>query len=195
MNRKWSTEKEDNRNLRVYLCVSRTKDNKDIPDFKQRRNSFIAYENKESIGKRFKEFVKDGVLREKSRLYCSVNLRNEEKLRRMLVAELLLNDNIKPITHLNSILAGLAAKKECALEKKWLFDFDSKDEELLNSFVNDMKLSPNGEDLEIEVTKTVNGFAVVCNHGFDTRKLLEKYKDYVELKKDDMLFMKIEENK
>ena len=58
-----------------------------------------------------------------------------------------------------------------------------------------MKLSPNGEDLEIEVTKTVNGFAVVCNHGFDTRKLLEKYKDVVELKKDDMLFMKIEENK
>ena len=34
--------------------------------------------------------------------------------------------------------------------------------------------------------KTPNGYAVILEHGFDTRELLSKWKD-VELKRDDML--------
>ena len=42
----------------------------------------------------------------------------------------------------------------------------------------------------IEKYKTPNGYAIIIPHGFDTRVLMEKWKDYdITLKKDDLLFL------
>ena len=41
----------------------------------------------------------------------------------------------------------------------------------------------------IETHKTPHGYAVIVKHGFDTRKLLEKWGKDVELKRDDMLLV------
>ena len=43
--------------------------------------------------------------------------------------------------------------------------------------------------------KTPNGYAIVCQHGFDTRELMEKWKDYdITLKKDELLFLDMKES-
>lgn len=45
---------------------------------------------------------------------------------------------------------------------------------------------------KIERHKTPHGYAIVVPHGFDTRELMEKWKDYdITLKKDELLFLDI----
>ena len=117
-------------------------------------------------------------------MYVSVNARDEEKVKRELMHELF--DNNVELTKLQSKLASLAAKSKCAAEKKWMFDFDSEDKDLLNNFVSELEYLT---ELEPEVHKTPNGYAVVVSRGFDTRDLLSRY-EFVELKRDDMLCLK-----
>lgn len=51
-------------------------------------------------------------------------------------------------------------------------------------------------DYEIEAHKTPHGYAIVVPHGFDTRKLMETWKDYdITLKKDELLFLDMITNK
>ena len=65
------------------------------------------------------------------------------------------------------------------------FDFDEKDKSLLDQFICDIPV--NTESYE-----TPHGYATVCEHGFDTRKLMEKWKDQdITLKKDELLFLNI----
>lgn len=69
-------------NLYVYLIRSRNKDNKDISNFKERAKTILEYkENEDRVIKEFHRFAADGVQGEKTRLYRSVNSRNEEKIR------------------------------------------------------------------------------------------------------------------
>jgi len=94
-------------------------------------------------------------------------------------------------------IAAIASKTENAYEKnKWLFDFDPIEnvdlEESLKSFVEDVYQAYNETDnrkepLEVIKHKTPNGYAVITTQRFDTRKLMEKWKDNVELKRDDLL--------
>ena len=51
----------------------------------------------------------------------------------------LFDDNVE-LTKLDSKLASLAAKSKCAAEKKWMFDFNSKNESLLNEFVKELEV-------------------------------------------------------
>ena len=89
-----------------------------------------------------------------------------------------------------------------------MFDFDEKNEDLANNFINDIehivtsgKINSNivlpaykGIQINIEKYKTPNGFAIIVEHGFDTRELMEKWKDYdVTLKKDALLFLDMKE--
>lgn len=68
-----------------------------------------------------------------------------------------------------------------------MFDFDINDESKLKEFVRDIK------DLNvvshIETHRTAHGYAVIVEHGFDTRKLFEKWTEDVTLKRDDMLLV------
>lgn len=97
------------------------------------------------------------------------------------------------MTKIEGVLASVAQRKENAAEKKWLFDFDCDDKDILDKFIADiMEESPG---ITVEYKKTPNGYAIVTNHGFDTRKLLEKYVEYdITLKRDDLLFMDMIEN-
>lgn len=174
--------------LYVYLICSRNKDNKDIPNFKERAKTILEYkENEDRVIKEFHKFAADGVTGERTRLYRSVNSRNEEKIREELIIRLLRD---KPsMTKLNHTLASVAQQVENRDESKWLFDFDVDDQKTMLEFVNDIT---NYGFLfnEIEIHKTPHGYAIVVQHGFDTRKLMEKWKDYdVTLKKDELLFL------
>ena len=178
--------------LYIYIMRSRNKDNTGVLLFKERCKTMVKYEDEEEfILKEFKNFAKDGVKGERSRLYKSVNARDEDKVRKGFIIKMFKDE--PSITKTNRILSSVAQCTENRAESKWLFDFDNKDCSLLNSFLADVCCISNDDDI-IDVCKdTPNGFAVVVKHGFDTRELMNKYKQYVTLKKDEMLFLDIME--
>lgn len=175
--------------LYVYLIRSRNKDNKDVPNFKERAKTILEYkENEDRVTKEFHRFAADGVPSEQTRLYRSVNSRNEEKIREELVIRLLRD---KPsMTTLNRTLASVAQQVENRDESKWLFDFDVDDELLMNDFVHDVIMFSRIPLSDIQVYTTPHGYAIVVPHGFDTRELMERWKDYdISIHKDRLLFL------
>lgn len=177
--------------LYVYLIRSRNKDNKDVPNFKERSKAILEYiKNENSVIEAFKSFAAKGVPGEQTRLYRSVNSRNEEKIREEFIIRLLRD---KPsMTKLNRTLVSVAQQSCNRDESKWLFDFDVDDEKLAAEFVYDIRYYSNIPLEDIKYRKTPHGCAIVVPHGFDTRKLMKKWKDYdITLKRDDMLFLDI----
>lgn len=175
--------------LYVYLIRSRNKDNKDVPNFKVRIETILEYkENEDKIIEEFKSFAAKGVPGEQTRLYRSVNSRNEEKIREEFAIRLLRD---KPsMTQLNRTLASVAQRVQNRGESKWLFDFDVDNEKLLRSFLLDVSKYSSITLSEIEEHKTPHGYAIVVPHGFDTRDLMYEWKDYdITLKKDGLLFL------
>lgn len=171
--------------LYVYLLCSRNKDNKDVPNFKTRTKTILEYkENEEQVMKAFVSFTKKGVPGEQTRLYRTVNARNEDKVREEFMIRLLRD---KPsVTQLDRTLASAAQQTQCRAESKWLFDFDVDNDKLLGQFRTDLGLL----GIHNDCYKTPHGYAIIVPHGFDTRELMEKWKDYdITLKKDDMLFL------
>ena len=94
-------------NLYVYLIRSRNKDNKNILNFKERAKTILEYkENEDKVIEAFRSFAVKGVPGEQTRLYRSVNSRNEEKIREELIIRLLRD---KPsMTQLNRTIASVA---------------------------------------------------------------------------------------
>ncbi|GAA5395212.1 hypothetical protein SuUB81_10030 [Streptococcus uberis] len=174
----WNNER--GKQLRVVLFTSRNKDNKNVIGFVERTKAFLTTKTVEELKDEFKLFVEKGCLEETSRFYISVNERNNSKVQKALIHYLL--DNEINMASIPSKVASIASKKENSLTNKWLFDFDD-DKEKINAFVADVKTLYIAEP---EVYETPNGYAVIVEHGFDTRELLKKW-DKVELKRDAML--------
>ena len=199
-------EQENDDALTVIIFMSRNKDNKEIPGFKERRKAFTVSEKSLStkdgnitINRLFHNFVKDGKPRELSRLYMSVNKRSNEKTFIALQHEML-NKKFNLAT-IPQKIASIAARKENAYDPKnllWLFDFDRIEgltddefEDKIQEFVEDVKstytLTKGGYlDGLMFMRKTVTGAAVVIGGHFDTRKLLKRWPN-VTLKRDDLL--------
>lgn len=172
--------------LYMYLICSRNKDNKNILNFKQRTKTILEYkENEVKVFEVFKNFAEKGVDGEQTRLYRSVNSRNEEKVKREFIIRLLRDES--NINKFNRTLVSTAQQKYCRDENKWLFDFDMDDGLLVMEFVNDIHKFSGTKD--VEVKSTPNGYHIVVPHGFDTRELMDKWKYCVTLKKDDLLFL------
>lgn len=189
---------EENRPLRVCLMVSRTKDNKDLEGFTERRKSFVTYKNMAELDSEFEAFVDAGIPGEFCRMYLSVNTRDEKKVKKELI-KLLIDDfdNPAPVVNMPYLMgkvAGIAAKKECAAENKWMIDFDSEDAECLNAFLDDLACIERKSEYSFghKINKTPHGYAIVVDRGFDARLadgtiLFEKWKDVATLKRDDLL--------
>ena len=179
----------------TILFVSRNKDNRDVENFKQRKKSFVSTKKPEDLLKEFEVFVNEGVENEFSRFYVSINSRSNTKTFKALQHKML--DEEFNLATMPQRIAAIASKTENAYEKnKWLFDFDPIEnvdlEESLEFFIEDVYQAYNETDnrkepLEVIKHKTPNGYAVITNQRFDTRKLMEKWKDNVELKRDDLL--------
>ena len=172
-------------NLRVALFVSRNKDNAHIEGFRERRVPFLTSKNDRELMEDFKFFVEKGLSGETARLYRSVNRRDNDKIRKALLHYLIDNEDTD-MSNLTGRIASIASLKENASEKKWLFDFDEKGE-LLDEFHKDLdECLP--KEVDCESYKTMNNYAVIVERGFDTRELLDKWKN-VELKRDDLLLI------
>lgn len=186
----WSGEVSDT-NLRVCLFVSRNKDNKGLTDYKERREAFLTSydENDEKLLAKFEAFISDGISGEFSRFYLSVNKRDNAKTHRALLHYLIDHPDFN-LAALPAKIASEAAKTENSLEKKWFFDVDDESDEHLEEFLKDLQEEAEFNEKDYNSYKTPHGFAVVVSRGFDTRKLLEKWRDTVTLKRDDLRCIK-----
>lgn len=186
-NYKWNTEKHTDE-IYIVLFTSRSKDNKDIEDFTQRREAFLTSRAMDDpvLLENFAYFARKGVVGETSRMYYSVNARNPQKINKTLVHYLIDNPDINPAA-IQGRLAAIAAQKECVATKHWMFDFDLPDPAKAEEFKQDILTID--KDIEVTIHPTKNNFAIVTNRGFDTRTLLKKWKDVVSLKKDDLLYV------
>ena len=167
----------------MVLFVARNKDNKHIKDFKGSSQQFLVTDVSD-VSKNFEQFVSkqsEGVL---CRCYVSVNKRKGDTVQKQLISYLALND--ADLSKISRKTTSIAMLPQCAVTKKWLFDFDYESEEQVLEFVQDIKDINN--TLEVEYKKTVHGYAVVTSHSFDTRALLAKWSD-CENKKDGMLLV------
>lgn len=180
-NYKWNNN-DSNRELPyvVVLMISRNKDNASIPFFKGRKRAQFRTFDLEKIKNDFNHFVQDGKKGEYCRLYISLNSRNVEKVQKELLH--LLIDKEICFDYLEPTVAGIAAKRENANEKKWFFDFDTQCG--LDEFLND--ILEIDETTKPEAIRTPHGYAVIVQHGFDTRDLLKKWNN-VTLKRDDLI--------
>ena len=189
-NNKWSVESFSDKPIHVVLFCSRNKDNKHLPDFKERRKSFITHKTPDELDSEFWHFVAEGQPGEMCRFYYSVNARDPQKIHTELMHFLFDNPDFN-LCSIMPKLAGIAAKKECALEKKWMFDFDLDNSECVQRFLVDISFFLNktlNPKLYIpKLHKTPHGYAIVVDHGFDTRELMEDWGDIVTLKRDDLL--------
>ena len=188
----------DNKYFTV-MFTSRNKDNKELEGFKQRTKAFLHNHDLEDdlnlsdtimwivleLRKEFSYFVDQGVKGETSRMYVSINPRNTDKANMDLVHYLIDNQNTSPNNVYNK-LVSFASKKENALSQRWLFDIDTDKEEELNSVLDSIKYYGEFNESSLALSKTVNGYAIVVPHGFDSRKVLEEH-DFVELKRDGNL--------
>lgn len=183
---KWGFKVEESKDLYVVLFISRNKDNKDVANFKERRKSFITTKSPEELERTFKYFVKDGVDGEMSRFYYSVNARDANKVRKQLLHFLI--DEDFNLAYLDGKLASIAAKKECAKTKRWMFDFDLDNNVEVSKFLTDISKCVT-EPLHTEIRKTPHGYAIITERGFDTRKLGldDTWYNIATLKKDDLL--------
>jgi len=192
---KWNSEDVSKEEIWTILFVSRNKDNRDVENFNQRKKSFVNTKKPEDLLKEFEVFVNEGVENDSSRFYVSINSRSNSKTFKALQHKML--DEEFNLATMPQRIAAIASKTENAYEKnKWLFDFDPIEnvdlEESLESFIEDVYQAYNETDnrkepLEVIKHKTPNGYAVITTQRFDTRKLMEKWKDNVELKRDDLL--------
>lgn len=183
----------------TVMFTSRNKDNKELEGFKQRTKAFLYNHDLEDdlnlsdtimwivleLRKEFTYFVDQGVKGETSRLYISINPRDTDKANIDLVHYLIDNQNTSPNNVYNK-LVSFASKKENALSQRWLFDIDTDKEEEFNSVLDSIKYYGEFNESSLALSKTVNGYAIVVPHGFDSRKVLEEH-DFVELKRDGNL--------
>ena len=205
---KWNRDEVDSNTetpINVVLFVSRNKDNKDIENFKERRNAFVTTRDKHDFRliEDFNAFVRKGQPNEMCRMYFSVNPRSNEKTQKALLHQLI--DEQYNMATMPQRIAAIAAKKENAADSKhlkWLFDFDPVEgenlDELVNAFVDDInhyhnntrtKNNEKRPPINIDGYKTPNGYAIIVDQRFDTRELLQKWTN-VELKRDDLLCAK-----
>lgn len=176
--------------MRVHLFCSRNKDNVGVAGFTQRRRGFIALDSDAmSVERRFERFVADGAYGEQSRWYASVNARDPLAVRKRLACKLIMDDACD-LARIESEAVSIAAGRECAAERRWLFDVDDPDRACLARFLSDLKTMGGFAEGAVETYATPHGFAVVAPHGFDTRALLDPETGWgrtVTLKRDDML--------
>ena len=174
------------KDLYVYMFRSRNKDNAHLLNFHERCKTILAYvEDEQKVRKDFERFAAENIPGEKTRLYRSVNRRDENKIREELTIRLIKD---KPsMTKLNATLTSVAMQANNRAESKWLFDFDVDDLATLLQFNNDLPVGGT-------IYKTPNGYAIVVDHGFDTRELMKKWENYdITLKRDDLLFLDMKE--
>lgn len=179
---KWSDPFQERLNsnepLHAIMFVARNKDNRDLKNFKERREVFLTTKQESSpvIKTRFLEFAKRGQKNETSRLYISLNSRDPKKTRTAFMHYYLDHTDEINMAGLPTIVTKVAMNRKNAAEKKRMFDIDTTDKHILKTFIEDLE-EHNPANNEIKTYPTIHGFAVVIKRGIDLRGLVDTMPD------------------
>ena len=100
--------------LKSILFVSRNKDNKHLPDFKERRYVRLTTKTAEELKKDFENWSAQGRDGEFCRFYMKINARDRELVKKNLIKELIFNDNFDLVSAEQKLLV-LPTKKNVQL--------------------------------------------------------------------------------
>lgn len=166
------------------LFRSRRKDNQQVAGFTERCESFLTRRRPYELRHRFARFVNQGQPGEVSRFYVSVNARDNAKTRTALM-HLLIDTTDVDMATLGQMAVSVAMQPEQRAERRWLLDVDDPSRPHVEALRR--RIERIYEESEapgaVTVIPTINGYHLVCSHGFDTR-LLGSMLDRVEVKRD-----------
>lgn len=163
--------------LYAHQFTLRKKDNPKLKhDF---RKCFVS--DKIELPKEFEEFCqeyKDYTCRH----YRALNGRLESKIKRDLVAHMVLHPDFS-LNKLNGLAQRFTANSGVDTNtRRWLFDFDCQDENYFREFVKDLR--ENYYQGAYQSYATLNGFHLVTETGFqNAEQLVAKYQDVLEFKR------------
>lgn len=197
--------KPDAGRLIVVLFRSRNKDNQSIDEFHERFECMLTRREPTDIKirRRFDDFVASGLPGERSRMYVSVNARDNRKTMQALTTMLVdsafdTNPNIGDVdmASLEQMAVSVAARPENAAEHKWLLDIDTNDSDKLGIIVK--YLDELDAALIESINATPNGYHIIVHHGFDTRELkalAAYYHIELDVKRDDLTIAAFKRNR
>lgn len=169
---------------------SRNKDNANLKSFTPRTHTFLSkYVNytctelDPRIAHQFDEFVRQSVDGELSRWYISINPADPAKVNNSLMHYLIDHQDATPIQVQNKLIS-FANKPQNLAAHRWLLDCDTSDHNRL------LKILHWLENNKIPITQykpTKSGYAIVTEHGFDTREFLKKFPEVENKKESDLL--------
>lgn len=197
--------KPDAGRLIVVLFRSRNKDNQNIDGFHERFECMLTRREPTDIKirRRFDDFVASGLPGERSRMYVSVNARDNRKTMKALTTMLVdsafnTDSNIGDVdmASLEQMAVSIAARPENAAEHKWLLDIDTRILDILRIIIE--YLDELDAELIESINATPNGYHVIVHHGFDTRELkaLAAYHHIeLDIKRDDLTIAAFKRNR
>ena len=167
---------EESTTAHLYIAIRRKKENSDLKEICFRH--VIRDEGKDL------EFIKQKIAGVPGvwRIYKTVNARNFEKARKILITKLV-QDPENWMYRVDSLWKTCLLQPKCRAERKYLLDIDTKDFKRECEVMEAIKKT-NPELLER--TETPNGVHIVLEK-FDTR-VLEGIED-VEFKRDGYVFV------
>lgn len=169
---------------------SRNKDNTNLEGFKPRTRTFLSkYANytctelDPRIAHQFDEFVRQGVAGELSRWYISINPADPAKVNNSLMHYLIDHQNATPLQVQNKLISFANTPQNLATHR-WLLDCDTSDH---NRFLKILHWLENNKIPIKQYKPTKSGYAIVTEHGFDTREFLKKFPEVENKKESDLL--------
>lgn len=174
----------DSRPLHGVLFRSRRKDNRQVDGFEERFESFLTRKRPFELRDRFTRFVDQGKPGEVSRFYVSVNARDNAKTCTALMHLLIDADDVDMAT-LDQMAVSVAMQPEQRAERHWLLDVDDPSRSRVEALRRRIERIYEESDAPgaVTVIPTINGYHLVCSHGFDVRQLGDM-QEWAEVKKD-----------
>lgn len=166
------------------LFRARRKDNQQVAGFKERCESFLTRRRPFELRDRFARFVAQGQPGEVSRFYVSVNARDNDKTRTALM-HLLIDAQDVDMATIGQMAVSIAMQSEQRAERRWLLDVDDPSRirvEALRRRIHRIYEESDAPGV-VTVISTINGYHLVCSHGFDVRQLGDM-REWAEIKKD-----------
>lgn len=181
----------------IVTFMARNKDNQDIGGFKPEFHS-VFITDRTNLELEWDNFL--ARLRLKyphwahkvvARAYVSVNARDPYKTNKAIVQKVVQRDFDMSFKELQHMVASQASRPENATTKHWLLDCDDMTFDELSAMTEGLLDYTTPDNGVHAISKTLTGYHVVIDHGFDTRAFLEKYPN-VTVKRDAELFWKSE---
>lgn len=124
------------------------------------------------------------------RIYHTVNARLHAPARKLLMKRLI--DFPEDSYRIDTLFKTMLLKPDCKATKYFLVDVDTKDKNVLNTFISDISKSESsdGKTKILKTVETPNGFHVVCTR-FDTRLINTDFYDLISIQRDGYYLLEV----